>query len=158
MTAEEQLRLQAFLDGELPEKEARAMASWMARDEEAAALFRELRNTRAALAGAESGIKVPASREFYWSRIEREIQRIEPSPAAAPAPGLWLRTWLRPLLIPAGALASLVLIGIAVSHLDFLRPPIRAETELASADSDTFTYHDDSSGTTLVWLNYPAER
>ena len=46
MTNEQQLKLQAFLDGELPEREAREILAWTQRDSAAAALLAELKNTR----------------------------------------------------------------------------------------------------------------
>ena len=55
MDYDAQLKLQALLDGELPEAEASEVANWLARDREAAALLEELRNTREALAGFEAG-------------------------------------------------------------------------------------------------------
>ncbi len=78
MTHEQQLKLQAFLDGELPEREAREILAWTQRDGAAAALLAELKNTRAAMAKSEPHLSVPESREFFWSKIEREIQRLEP--------------------------------------------------------------------------------
>ena len=78
MKQELQLKLQAYLDGELPDGEAREAADLLAQDAEARALLAELKNTRAALAGFEADIKLPESREFYWSKIEREIQRQSP--------------------------------------------------------------------------------
>ena len=50
MTEEQQLKLQAFVDGELPEADAREVAAHVARDAEAADLLAELRHTRQALA------------------------------------------------------------------------------------------------------------
>src|SRR6266513_3336151 len=78
MKQELQLKLQAYLDGELPDGEAREAAGLLAQDAEARALLAELKKTRAALAGFETDIKLPESREFYWSKIEREIQRQSP--------------------------------------------------------------------------------
>ena len=43
------------------------------------------KNTRAALAGVQSEIKLPEGRDFYWSKIKREIQRLD-TPATAAAP------------------------------------------------------------------------
>ena len=60
-----QIKVQAFLDGELPAAEAREVAALIARDREAAALHTELKNTRRAIAGAEQGITLPETREFY---------------------------------------------------------------------------------------------
>src|SRR5688572_6098577 len=97
MTEDQQLKLQAFLDGELSEKEAREMASWLARDAEATALAGELRNTRKALKDSEPNIRVPESREFYWSKIQREIER---EPAPAPERSASVFGILRRLLVP----------------------------------------------------------
>ena len=43
MKQEQEFKLQAYLDGELPEAEARQVADWVAKDAEAAALLSELR-------------------------------------------------------------------------------------------------------------------
>ena len=156
MDYDAQLKLQAFLDGELPEAEASKVANWLARDREAAALLEELRNTRGALAGFEAGIQLPESREFFWSKIQREIQRLEtPAPKPAPTPLLAL---LRRFLVPASALAVVLVAGVVL-----IRPtgPFghahTAGIETALADAGAFTYRDYSAGTTLVWLSYPAD-
>ena len=158
MTDEQQLKLQAFLDDELPEAEKREVAAWVARDSEATALLNELRNTRRALAGFDPELKLPESREFYWSKIEREIQASQP--AAAPektAPG-W--HWLWRLLIPASGLAVLAIAVFITERQMGVRPSsepqaVQMETELA--DSGSFTYRDETQGMTVVWLSYPAE-
>jgi len=62
---EAQIKLMAYLDGELPEREAVEVREWLARDEEARALLAELQNTGAALAGHEAGLKLPETREFF---------------------------------------------------------------------------------------------
>lgn len=150
-----QLKVQAWLDGELSGREADQIARWLEQDREAAALAAELRNTREALAGQEAEMRLPESREFYWSKIEREIRR-QDAPAAAPALSYW--TLLRRLLVPASALAVVLLGAMAL-----LRPAQpgglarSAAFETASADPGTLTYHDYSAGATLVWLSYPAD-
>jgi anti-sigma factor RsiW len=156
MTEEQQLKLQAFLDGELPEKEARAAAAWVARDAEAADLLKELRQTRQAVAGFEAGVKVPESREFYWSKIERAIQRLEPTPRASQS--VSFISWLRRLAVPASAVAVLAVAAmIAGGRFSRLAPGRGPAAEMAAAESGTFTYRDYANGTTLVWLTYPAE-
>jgi anti-sigma factor RsiW len=151
-----QLKLQAFLDGELTDGEARQVEDWLARDPDAAALLRELRQTHALLAGFEEEIRLPESREFFWSKIKRGIERPE-QPAPVPAALSWAG-WLRRLLVPASAMA---LIGVAgfVASRQSSTPGLAsgAEIETALADPGAFTYRDDNSGTTLVWLSYPAE-
>ena len=151
-----QLKLQTFLDGESPEAEASEVTNWLARDREAAALLEELRNTRAALTGAETEVRLPESREFFWSKIEREIQRLD-APAPKPARPSYL-TLFRRLLVPASAVAVVVIAGLML-----ILPPgsggraAVVAMETALADPGAFTYHDYSAGTTLVWLSYPAD-
>src|SRR6516164_8413381 len=146
-----QLNLQAHLDGELPEGEAREVTNWLARDREAVALYGELRNTRQALVGHEVGVSLPESREFFWSKIEREIRRLEP-PETSARPAPLLSAWRR-WLVPAGAVAavaSALLVGV------FGETRI-ATGETAVDDPAAFTSHDYSSRTTLVWFSYPAD-
>jgi anti-sigma factor RsiW len=158
MTDEQQLKVQAFLDGELPEREARDVAALLARDSEANALLTELRHTRQAFKDSEPAVKLPESREFYWSKIEREIARLEPEAAPARSPSVF--TLLRRILIPLAATAALVMAalwgGVQTGLLGGGSPESAAE--MTSADSDAFTYHDYANGTTLVWFSYPAER
>ena len=156
MDYDAQLKLQAFLDGELPEGEASATADWLARDREAAALLEELRNTDSALAGFEAGIQLPETREFFWSKVRREIQRLE-TPAPKPAPLPLFARWRR-FMVPASALALVVIGGVVLTRPN--APLGHAATtgiETALADSGAFTYRDYSAGTTLVWLSYPAD-
>ncbi|MFO1478439.1 MAG: hypothetical protein U1F98_17540 [Verrucomicrobiota bacterium] len=156
MTDEQQLKLQAFLDGELPEAEAAQVASWLARDREAADLHRELRQTRQALKGFETEVRLPESREFYWSKIERAIL----SEAAAPRPAAsagWL-TGLRRLLVPVSAVAVMgVLLAVAVGQWRGYGFAAGPDTETALDDSGTFTYQDYAHGTTLVWVSYAGQ-
>ena len=152
-----QLKLQAWLDGELPEAEAREVANRLAQDREAAALAEELRNTGSALAGFEADVRLPESREFFWSKIEREIARQE-APAPDPAPRESYLTLFRRFLVPASAVAFVLIAGLVL-----IRPmgpsgrPAAAEIETALADAGAFTYRDYSAGTTLVWVSYPAD-
>src|SRR5438128_52602 len=138
MDFDSQLKLQACLDGELPEAEAREVANWLARDREALALHTELRNTRQALVGSEVGVELPESREFFWSRIEREIQRLEPAPAAPVRIPLMGR--LRRLLVPLAGVALLLVAGLLT-----LNPAAQTAAEMETADSGAFTYRDDAA-------------
>jgi len=154
MTEEQQLKLQAFFDGELPESESHQVAAWLAQDADATALMGELKNTRNALKGFEPEIKLPESREFYWSKIKRQIERAEPAPAAAPKASLF--TWVRRALKPIGAVAILAVAGfITVHQLVGNQPTIAVSSVLA--DAGAFTYRDEAQGMTVVWLSYPAE-
>jgi anti-sigma factor RsiW len=152
MDHNKEIKLQAFLDEELSEAEAREVASWLAQDQEATLLLAELRNTRQSIARFESGIRLPESREFYWSKIEREINRLEKPAVPAPKTS-WLAAWRR-FLVPASAVAALVIAALVT-----IGPPVSAgpEAESSYGDSGAFTYRDYDQHTTLVWLSYPAE-
>ena len=151
MEYDAQLKLQAYLDGELPEAEAREVAKWLATDREPVALLGELRNTRQALVGLEVGVTLTETREFFWSKVEREIRRRQPAqPISRPEP-FWL-AW-RKFLLPAGAIAS---VALAVLFVMFGSSPV-VSVQTAIADPGAFTYQDFSSGTTLVWFSYPAD-
>jgi len=153
-----QLRIQAFLDGELNESQARDVAALIAADREAAALHAELKHTRQALAGAEAGIKVPETREFYWSKIAREIEKTERIVAADAGLSPW-QLILR-LLKPVAAVAAVVLAGYAAFTLSGPKRPVGGspvEVLVASADVDAITYYDYADDTTFVWFSYPGE-
>jgi anti-sigma factor RsiW len=153
MDLEKQLKLQAYLDGELSETDRRTVESLLAHDAEAAALTAELRHTLAALAAGESERTLPESREFYWSKIERGIRLAERRDPTPERPS-WLATWRR-LLVPLGTVATVTVAGLlAVSQFGSTGSQ---ESEMALTDSDAFTYRDYAGGMTLVWLSYPAE-
>jgi anti-sigma factor RsiW len=165
MNQEQQLKLQGFLDGELPESEAREILAWTQRDSAAAGLLAELRNTRAALAKSEPHLSVPESREFFWSKIEREIQRLEPQKTSAPKTSIFIM--LRRLLLPASAVATLIIAGM-IAHFNFPNNAPKADVETVAdadtpsvettlANSDATTYRDASEGTTLVWFSTTAD-
>src|ERR1041384_1921221 len=109
-----QLKLQSYFDGELSEAEARQIEASLAGDAEGCALLAELRNTRGALSVFEAEVKLPESREFYWSKIRREIERQEKIATARPTSSPFA-AW-RKLLVPAGAFAALAIAGLIAAH------------------------------------------
>ena len=152
MDYDAQLKLQAYLDGELSESEAKEVAKWLAQDQEAVLLHSELKNTRQALAAGEKPFTLPESREFFWSKIEREISRLEAPEPVRQRESLLAR-W-RKLLVPISAAAVLgIVILTAIGPIESSGP----DSEVASEDSNGFVYRDDAGGTTLVWLSYAEE-
>jgi len=151
-----QLKLQTYFDGELSEREAREVEALLAADAEGRALLGELRNTRGALSVFEAEVKLPESREFYWSKIRREIERQEKTETARPSPSP-LAAWRR-FFIPAGAFAAFAIAGLLAAHqLGWIGGASLAELETSLADSGAMIYRDQAEQTTLVWLSYPAE-
>ena len=152
-----QLKLQAYLDGELPAQEANTVTELLANDDHARGLLAELTNTRNAIVAHDAEIKVPATREFYWSGIRREIERAEKS-SPATSPEISIFAAIRRMLVPASGVAAVLLAVMLAGH-QFHSPSgaFREEVETTFEDSGAFTYRDYSSGTTLVWMDYPAE-
>jgi len=141
--------LQAYLDGELPEAEAREVAKLLAQDQEAVLLQGELRNTRQALKGSEAIVQLPESREFYWSKIAREIERLDrPERVEQKRPFIFR---LQRFLVPVtGALAVAIFLGITL--INSSTGTTLGETELASEDMGAITFRSESEGMTTVWL------
>lgn len=150
MNQETQLKLQAYLDGELSTADRQAVETLLQSEASARDLLAELTYTRAALVAHDDQFKVPESRDFYWSKIAREIQR---EPMKPVQPRFSLSGWLRRVLVPAGAAAGMV---IAVL-LSLPRTSGAGDYSTSSNEAATFTYHNYATGTTLVWLDYSAE-
>ncbi len=153
MNHQEQLKLQAWLDGELGPADVRDVARRVARDPEAAALARELKLTRQWLAAGEVPRTVPEPREFYWAQIARRLEPRAPlAPSPAPA-GPVLRRWLG-WLIPATA-AGLLAAGWLVPRLaPAQRVAVQpAEIETPTDEIGTITFRSESEQMTVVWIN-----
>jgi len=156
-------KLQAHLDGELSAKEAREIETQLASDNEAKALLSELQNTRAAFLMFEKELTLPESREFFWSKIEREIRALENKSERETAEPSWFAAaFLRRIAIPVGTFAAIALAAILTikqTGMFSTKSPDLNGVEIAMADdSEAFTYHDHSAGMTVVWLSYPAEK
>jgi anti-sigma factor RsiW len=150
---ETQLKIQSFVDGELPEGEASEVAALIARDSDASGLMGELKNTRLALRSFEKDLKLPESTDFYWSKIRREIERLEPlAEAASPVPNSFL-TSLKRFLIPAGAFAAACLaLLLTVTKLGGPIAAQASEMELVSGDMAASTFRSEAEGITMIWL------
>jgi anti-sigma factor RsiW len=140
------LKLQAYLDNELSASEAKEVAAWVARDQQAAALLGELKMAKAALVGNELEIKVPESREFYWSKISREIERQEATEGREEAAA---QPWWRRLAMPLGIAAVAVAVTVSVVMTQSASQPQVAE----GGDTSTFSFYNEEGNVTVVWVN-----
>src|SRR6185437_12828533 len=111
---ETELEVQACLDRELSGGAMRTVEDLLSRDVEARALFEELRTTKSLVAENELEQKLPESREFFWSGIERRIKADEGLRRTAEVSEGRATSWLR-FLAPAGALGALaIFVGMAL--------------------------------------------
>jgi anti-sigma factor RsiW len=145
-----QLKIQAYLDGELSAAEAAEVMDRLARDPEAQSLLAELQNTNGALAGHDSELKLPETREFFWSKIEREIARPSQSPASVPRMS-WVDLLFR-RLVPVGGVAVLSCLLVMLAFRSGSASAQPAEIELASDDMGTYTFRDQKERMTMVWF------
>jgi anti-sigma factor RsiW len=154
MNNELKLKLQAHLDGELPEGEARRVAELIASDAEARALVAELGMTRSFLAGNEPDVKLPESREFYWGRIERAILKAEAAETSVLATSGF--NWRR-LFAPLAGVATAVVIGLVTLHYTDYAPFDNSLRDLAEVENESehmgsYSFRSHSGNMFAVWV------
>jgi anti-sigma factor RsiW len=156
MKAELELKLQAYLDGELSVGEAREVEASLARDSEAQQLLTELRTTVGVLRDNEPQVTLPESRDFYWSKIERAIERAEPEPVA-PLLAFWYS--LRRILVPVAGVALVLFLGIASLKVNTASDPLAhlVEVESLSEHVSSFSFRSQSQNMFVVWLHENAD-
>ena len=152
-----ELKLQAYLDGELPDREAREVAAALASDTEAQQLLAELKTTTSVLRENEPQLTVPESREFYWSKIERAIECAQPEPAQ-PLMAVWFA--LRRVIAPVAGLALVLFLGIASFKVNTVSDPSvhLAEVESLSEHVSSFSFRSQSENMFVVWLSENTEQ
>ena len=153
MKVEDGIKLQAQLDGELTGREAQEVAAFLENDAEARALFAELQQTRSMLTGNEPEFRLPESREFYWSKIEREIERLELAPVVASAPA-WLVFLRRNLRAISGTAVAAALVMFAAVQMN-LTGELFEEIDNPLDDTSSFSFRSESQQMTLVWISNP---
>ena len=154
---ETEVKLQACLDGELSPGEATTLEKLIAGDPDARSLFEELRATRTLLAGNELDLKLPDKREFYWSKIRRQIELEERRTPAGDGPKAVSAPWVR-FLTPAGALAALVvLVVIALKNSDASPSELALEDsheiETPLEETSSFSFRSEAAAMTVVWVD-----
>ncbi len=152
MNQELELQLQAYVDGELPANEARKITELLAHDGSAQALLRELTFTKQALSGNELEVKLPEGRDFYWSKIAREIASQERTEAPVPSAPWW--RWTFKYFAPVAGLAAVCLLLIVPGKKeDAGEANSAAVIENLSPDMVTSTFHSQSDGLKVIWLS-----
>jgi anti-sigma factor RsiW len=140
-----ELKLQAMLDGALDAREIREIEAVLAQDIQSAALMQELKWMKAAVAGNDVEVKLPDSREFYWSKVERGIAAEERKAAAAPAERSW---WLK-FLYPATGLAATVAVMFVISGE---RSIDGADSESVQEDVNAISFRSETEAMSVVYV------
>src|SRR5687768_12339913 len=115
MKSELQLKIQAYLDGELSAWQSRRVARLLATDAEAQKLLSELRTTRDFLSSNEPEQVLPEEPRFYWSRIQQAIERCDALAAASDRSEGF--SWRRMLAPVAGVAMAVLLAVVSVKFL-----------------------------------------
>ena len=151
MNESEQLKLQAYLDGELTGRERDEVAKLLDAREDARELLAELQHTRAAVRGNEPERKVDCTREFYWSRIEREMDAT--SQDAEPAVGVGLFQWLRGhVRSVAGAGVALAVLALTFTVFMQRASVTESDWEVLHPETVMVSLRDYQAGITVVML------
>ncbi len=154
MKNENLLKLQAYLDHELTAEESHRIDEWLESDQEARAILQELRDTKALLADNEWPVKLPETREFYWSKIERAITRqsLALERASSPVPARW---WLR-LAVPLAGAALLIFLLMTVPKPLMTSSSLAGyfhEIETPLEENNAISFHSQAAAMTVVWID-----
>ena len=156
MNWDQKLKLQAWVDGELSENEARQVAALVEGDQNAQAIVAELRVTRSFLAGNEPEARLADGRDFYWSKIQRDIERLDRAAELEPSRAQWWLAWRR-LLAPVSGLALIAFVSVLSINLFDRSPGSESlqhlvEVENLSEDIDSISYKSQSENMFVVYL------
>jgi hypothetical protein len=151
MNDETKIKLQAYLDGELSGRDAMEVSSLLEKDAEAKSFLTELQFVKNAMRGNEFEVKLPESREFYWSKIQREIERSEKASQSKPAFAWWKLAYVR---FAAGfaTLCALLMVSFIAFNNGSPAKFAMGEVEGNGEEMGVITYHSDADRTTVVYL------
>lgn len=141
------LDLQAYVDGALEPARRAEIERVLKDDAEARALVDGLRQISQLVRDHEPKLSVPASREFFWSQIQKRIDAADAATARDQRPARPARSalaWLRWLVPALGVAAVAVVISLQ-------RPP--TPSFAGAENDDTLTFHSDADGVTIHWVN-----
>lgn len=144
MDEKKSLELMALLDGAEERGRREAVEAWLKSEPDAAALRDELTWVSQALRSHEPVAKVPESRDFYWSQIQRRIQA-EAAKAAPAKPNRRLSDWLS-WLVPIAGVA-------AVTMLFTVHPWQPGARTSGLNEASATTYTSETDGVTIHWID-----
>ncbi len=153
MNPESVLKLQSYLDNELPSSEALEVAEWLKRDAQAQSLCEELRSMKSLMAANELEPKLPESREFYWSKIERAIA--PPTVNRTAQNRMSLPSWCFRIVAPLLGAVMLMALAVVVLKPGILPQRIASyfhEIDTPLEEDNAISFHSQEAGMTVVWI------
>jgi anti-sigma factor RsiW len=151
MNTNQQLEIQAYVDGQLRIAEARRVERQLATDPVGAALAADLRLVRGVIREGEPLMPVPETREFYFSQIQRRIEAEEKIAAREEVRTPKRSNWMRSFLIPAVGVACLAAVAVLTTR-ETARPFIPGEVDIASDQMSAITFRSEANRMTVVYL------
>lgn len=162
MKEETELKLLAYADGELRADEVAEVEALMKDSQAAADLVAELQWARGAMQGNEANIKLPESREFYWSKVSRAIEAEERRAEREASTGA-AQPWWRKILVPVAGLAALVF----VLNVNMGSPNGGTEAGGSSGavvvpepvweDASVYEFYDEEEKMSVIWVTTDGE-
>ena len=139
------------------------MEKQLAQDAELRGLAPELRAVTVALRQNDPIVAVPASREFYFSQIERRIAAADRQESRVATGRVSIMAWVRKALLPLTgvALATFMLMSSLNTGVRPIQAPLDENLQVTQRVEETgamleetgaMTFRSESEGVTLVWL------
>jgi anti-sigma factor RsiW len=150
-TTEMTLDLQAFADGELDAARRPEIERVLASDAEAKQMVAGLRQISELVRAHEPQASVPASREFYWSQIQRRIEAAQRTAERPVEPASSALGWLRWLVPALGAATVAVVVSLRPGRQE--TPIQTAMVEGAQSEASSVVFRSESDGVTIHWIN-----
>ena len=147
-TQEMTLNLQAYVDGELDAVQRAELEKYLTKDADARTLVTGLQQLSTLLKAGEPVAKVPDTREFYWSQIQRRIKAQEKRQPQSTEPARRAIQWLRWLVPSLGVAAAAVVIS-----LQFGSHPSIAAVDSSQTEGSSVILRSDSDGVTIHLIN-----
>lgn len=147
-TTEFTLDLQAYVDGELEAGRRAEVERVLATDAEAREVVAGLRRIAELVRANEPEMKVPETREFYWSQIQRRIAQAESADPKAKRQVEGAMHWLRWLAPALGVAAVAVMVALPRGEKE---GPTLAST-VSVEDAVSMTFRSDADGVTIHWI------
>lgn len=151
MNINQQLEVQALVDGQLAPGDARRVERRLTEDAAAAALAQDLRKVRDTVRLGEPTACVSETRDFYFSQIVRRIEAEERAVASTPVAGPSGFGWIRSLLFPAGGIAALTALVLFTAK-DTIWPYVPGEVTIATEEMNAITFRSEENRMTVVYL------